>query len=197
MAYAPSGLNRPVLGGGRPFALSETRKELRCRHTPGAAAGRPGRRKGEGEEGRWCCRVELNHRPRPYPGRALPLSYGSISRAGSAGPPAKRAGTLPPRSPKRKPAWAVPKAFSSPAGRAGLDPAAPAPSACRHERAEGSATRRRGGGPARAPGRRPARESQAAQGTGAVARGGATRQRRIAARGVDPAIDGAAALRAS
>ena len=25
----------------------------------------------------WCCRVGLNHRPRPYQGRALPLSYGS------------------------------------------------------------------------------------------------------------------------
>ena len=25
----------------------------------------------------WCCRLELNQRPRPYQGRALPLSYGS------------------------------------------------------------------------------------------------------------------------
>ena len=27
--------------------------------------------------GKWCCREELNLRPRPYQGRALPLSYGS------------------------------------------------------------------------------------------------------------------------
>ena len=26
---------------------------------------------------KWCCREELNLRPRPYQGRALPLSYGS------------------------------------------------------------------------------------------------------------------------
>ena len=30
-------------------------------------------------KGRWCRGVELNHRPRPYQGRALPLSYRGIS----------------------------------------------------------------------------------------------------------------------
>jgi hypothetical protein len=27
----------------------------------------------------WCCRVGLNHRPHPYQGCALPLSYGSMT----------------------------------------------------------------------------------------------------------------------
>jgi hypothetical protein len=27
----------------------------------------------------WCCRRELNSRPLPYQGSALPLSYGSIA----------------------------------------------------------------------------------------------------------------------
>ena len=29
-----------------------------------------------GVRGKWCRRKELNFRPRPYQGRALPLSYG-------------------------------------------------------------------------------------------------------------------------
>ena len=34
----------------------------------------------EVKSGKWCCRRELNSRPLPYQGSALPLSYGSISR---------------------------------------------------------------------------------------------------------------------
>jgi hypothetical protein len=50
----------------------------------------------EFSEGRWCCREGLNFRPRPYQGRALPLSYGS-ARCGDPSlvrtcPPGKRRG---------------------------------------------------------------------------------------------------------
>ena len=42
---------------------------------------------------RWCCRRDLNSRPLPYQGSALPLSYGSALRCG---------GLLPQRRPVRK-----------------------------------------------------------------------------------------------
>ena len=32
----------------------------------------------EVKSGKWCCRRELNSRPLPYQGSALPLSYGSL-----------------------------------------------------------------------------------------------------------------------
>ena len=40
----------------------------------------------------WCCREGLNFRPRPYQGRALPLSYGSARRGGQGAAPGKRRG---------------------------------------------------------------------------------------------------------
>ncbi len=40
--------------------------------------GKIGRVFGISQKARWCCRRELNSRPLPYQGSALPLSYGSV-----------------------------------------------------------------------------------------------------------------------